>query len=223
VFGESEIVFVHNFLKTIERLPERMEEGKRFYQLPNGEWVKSVTTIIGENTDKTKLEKWKERVGEEEAKRISNQATIRGTKIHKICEDYILNKDDYLENVLPDSIETFSKIKPYLNDNITKVIGVELALYSEILKTAGRTDLICEWNDIPTIVDFKTSTKVKKEEWIQNYFIQATCYANMFRERTGIDIPQFVILIANDEERYAQCFIKKTIDYQKAMEAIFIS
>ena len=215
--------FKHEFITfPHEELEEKIvpNEG-RYYKLPSGVWVKSVTTIIGEKTDKTFLEKWKERVGIEEANKISRIASIRGKIFHAIAESYLLNCDNYPKGITPLHIESFKQIRPYLAANVNSVLGLESSLYSETLKTAGRTDLLCKWNGIETVVDFKTSLKPKKEEWIENYFIQATCYSMMIEELTGIHIPQFVILIANDEDCIGQCFIKKTDSYREKVLEIF--
>lgn len=191
--------FEHDFLK-FEDLNAETIDGARYYRLPDGSLVKSVTTIIGEKSDKTALMEWKKRVGEEEAQKISTQAAVRGTAMHTICERYLLNEEHYPRSAMPSNIDSFKKIRPFIDRNIDKVYGLESPLYSYTLKTAGRTDCIASWNGVPTIVDFKTSRKLKKPEWIENYFIQATTYALMCEERTGLHIPQLVILISVDHE-----------------------
>jgi genome maintenance exonuclease 1 len=99
-------------------------------------------------------------------------------------------------------------------------LGIEYPLYSKRLKTAGRTDLIAEWDGSLAIIDFKTSRKPKKQEWVKNYFLQATCYSLMLQERTGIVCPDIVILISVDDHE-PQVFHKKRKDYLEEVVRIF--
>lgn len=195
-------------------------DGVRHYATPDGKKYKSVTTILGEKTDKTALLEWRARVGEEEANRISTQAANRGTAIHSICENYLLNELNYPKGVMPTNIDTFKKLRPLIDENVGTIYGIEYYLYSHELKTAGATDCIAEWNGIPSIIDFKTSRKLKKEEWIENYFLQATCYAMMTEERTNTSIPQIVIMIAVDHEE-PQVFVKDKQQYIDKVKQIF--
>lgn len=211
--------FEHEFLK-FEELEAESVDGKRYYRLPDGSLVKSVTTIIGEKSDKTALMEWKKRVGEAEAQKISTQAANRGTAMHTICERYLLNEEHYPRSAMPSNIDSFKQLRPFLDRNIEKVYGLEAPLYSYQLKTAGRSDCIASWNGTPTIVDFKTSRKLKKAEWIENYFVQATCYAMMCEERTGLHIPQIVVLIAVDDEQ-PQLFSYTTDMFVDKVKQIF--
>lgn len=212
-------MFEHSFYE-LQDLNAVVIDGNRYYELPDGSKVKSVTTIIGEASDKSALEKWKKRVGEAEAQKISTQAANRGTALHAICESYMLNQDTPKDS-MPINVEAFRQLKPLLDKNIGKVFGVESPLYSKTLQTAGRTDCVAEWNGVPSIIDFKTSKKPKKEEWIENYFIQTTTYALMFEERTGLKIPQIVVMIYVDHED-PQIFIKRAKDYYGRVRDIFI-
>ena len=167
-------IFKHNFVPKFDIKSETID-GKRFYILPDGTTkVKSVTTIISDASDKTALLEWKKRVGEKEAQRISTQATRRGTSVHSIAERYVLNEDNYIKAENPFGFESFKHIKNVLDESVDNILGVELGLFSKTLKTAGRTDLVAEYEGVPSIIDFKTSKKIKKEEWIENYFLQST-------------------------------------------------
>ena len=201
-------------------------DGKRYYWTPDGALYPSVTSVLGSNQEKKEgLQRWKEKVGEQEANRISRRASSRGTQLHQICEDYLLNKDTYLDKHMPPHIELFNSIRPILDENVEVVYGNELALFSHTLKTAGRTDMFCKFQGIDTIVDFKTSTKDKKEHWIQDYFLQSTAYAIMleevYKDIQPFHIPQIAIVIAvEDGEQKQQLFVKKTSEYRdKVMEA----
>jgi genome maintenance exonuclease 1 len=196
-------------------------DGKRHYVTPEGGKYKSVTTILDEKLDKSSLIEWRKKVGEEEAKRISTQAANRGTAIHNSAEHYLLNNESYPTGSMPANIDTFKNLRPIIDERIGKLFGLEYYVYSDRLKTAGATDCIAEFDGVNSIIDFKTSKKLKKEEWIESYFLQATCYAMMVEERLPLVIPQIVILIAVDHEE-PQVFVKPKLGYIKKVEEIFI-
>ena len=194
--------------------------GKRFYKTPEGLLYPSVTTITGQH-GKDKILEWRRRVGEEEANRISTKASNRGTKVHKICENYLNNEEDYartnpahIHKTMPDSIAMFKSLQPLLDEHVNNIHALEIPLYSHHLKVAGRVDCIAEYDGKLSIIDFKTSGKLKEESWIKGYFMQCSAYAVMYEERTGIPVSQIVIMIAVDSE-YPQVFIKKRNDYIK--------
>ena len=189
----------------------------RLYATPTGEKYKSITTVLG-NHNKQAIMEWRERVGAEEANKISTKAANRGTKVHKICEDYINNEIPELkmQMMMPDLKELFFKIKPIIDEKLGDVYSQEQALYSHKLKIAGRVDLIGMWNGKLSVIDFKTSNKQKEEEDIQNYFMQCTAYALMFSELTGMWIDDIVVLIATGEGE-AQLFERQIHDYMKPL------
>jgi len=120
---------------------------------------------------------------------------------------------------MPDIVATASSLFKTLEENVDEVWGQELALYSDHLNMAGRVDLVGVWNGVPSIIDYKTSRKLKKKEYITGYFLQCTAYAIMIEERTGVPIPQIVIAIAGDEGE--QIFIEKRNNWIKPLrEAI---
>lgn len=211
--------FVHNMVSPID-LDTQNIDGKRHYVLPNGEKFKSVTTVLSEKLDKTALLEWRKRVGEEEANRISVQAARRGTSIHKIAERYVLNEDNYYGKEMPVNIDLFKTIKEIIDSKVDNVLGVELPLFSRALKAAGRADLIAHYNGIPSVIDFKTSKKLKKEEWIESYFLQSTVYSMMFQTLYKIEIPQIAIIIAVDDEK-PQTFVKDRGLYVNRVLEIF--
>ena len=181
-------------------------QGRRYFV--EGNAYPSVTTVIGEMKKKSILE-WRRKVGEEEANSISKRATTRGNKCHKLAEDYLSNKplDRYRDDVL--SLGMFHQIRPYI-DKINNIHALEESLYSHTLKLAGRVDCIAEYDNELAIIDFKTSTKYKREEWIQDYFSQETAYAIMFQELTGLKVKQLVTIIAT-EQGTPQIFVKDNI------------
>jgi len=209
--------FLHSFV-TLEDLQTTEVDGKRHYVTPEGVFP-SVTTVLSKKTSKQSLDEWRARVGEEEANRVMKLATDRGTAVHNICENYILNKE-YRRGVMPTDMHTFLQIKPYLDLNVGSVYAVEAPLWSSRLRTAGRTDLLAGWQGVNSIIDFKTSKRPKKEEYIENYFIQATCYSLMAEERTALKFPQIVIVIAVDHED-PQIFVRNRDQYVDRVLEIF--
>ena len=194
--------------------------GKRFYKTPEGLLYPSVTTITSQH-GKDKILEWRRRVGEEEANRISTKASNRGTKVHKICENYLNNEEDYactnpahIHKTMPDTIAMFKSLQPLLDEHVNNIHALEIPLYSHHLKVAGRVDCIAEYDGKLSIIDFKTSNKLKDESWIKGYFMQCSAYAVMYEERTGIPVSQIVIMIAVESE-HPQVFIKKRNDYIK--------
>jgi genome maintenance exonuclease 1 len=219
----SRKIFKHQFVPTAELTIETID-GQRHYVLPDGVTkLKSVTTIIGEKTDKTALIEWKARVGAEEAQKISTQAARRGTAIHSIAERYVLNEEKYYsDKEMPINIESFKPIKQILDDHVDKILGVEVPLYSKVMGCAGRTDLVAEYDGTLSIIDFKTSKKPKKAEWIENYFIQATCYAMMFEWLYKFAVPQIVIIITVDDEKTPQVFKLERSQYVDRVLEMFV-
>ena len=193
---------------------------KRYYESPNGVLLESVTTRLGQAMDKSGLEAWKKRVGEEEAAKISTQAGIRGPAVHDLAEKYLLNDPHYTRGAMPINVHTFSSIRKVLDERVGTIYALEAPLYSETLRTAGRTDCIAEFDGITSIVDFKTSKRPKKEEHILSYFLQATCYSLMAEELTDLVIPQIAIIIMVDHDD-PQVFVKNKSDYVDRVREIF--
>jgi genome maintenance exonuclease 1 len=165
------------------------ENGQRYYVTPEGNKYPSVTTILSE-WKKKELAKWRKRVGAEEADRIKNFAAKRGTQFHTLCEEY-LNGEDVIDNIGG----MFNQFKPLLG-RIRNIKCMEQHLYSDELKVAGQVDCVAEFDKCISIIDFKTSSKPKKEEYIWDYFMQASAYSYMFEDRTGIPIQDITILIS---------------------------
>jgi ATP-dependent exoDNAse (exonuclease V) beta subunit len=202
----SRKTFKHNFVPFAELTTENIG-GQRHYVLPDGVTkLKSVTTILSEKMDKTALNEWKNRIGHEEAQKISTQAARRGTAIHNMAERYLLNEQHILKNDMPINIESFKPIQQILDQHVDNIFGIELPLYSKALKCAGRTDLVATYDGTLSVIDFKTSRKLKKAEWIESYFLQSTVYSMMFEWTYRIAVPQIVIIITVDNEKAPQVF-----------------
>lgn len=170
----------------------------RFYTTPEGKKYPSVTTVIGKGTDHSYLDAWRERVGDEEVRRVSGQATRRGNAVHELAEQYMLNNPDYKKGHMPVNIASFNYIKPLLDKHVGLIAGLELPLYSDFLRVAGRVDCIAKWDGIWSIIDFKTSKREKSKEDVFGYMCQESCYSYMFFERTGMSIPQIVTVMTVD-------------------------
>jgi ATP-dependent exoDNAse (exonuclease V) beta subunit len=121
---------------------------------------------------------------------------------------------EHKKNFLPYCL--FSQLKEKALCNINNIYAQEAGLYSDKYRVAGRVDCIAEYNGVPSIIDFKTSTKERKDEWNESYYIQGSAYAEMFGERTGMEISQVVILVVT-EDGTVQEFIKEKYDYLDAL------
>lgn len=183
----------------LKELSSVTSDSGRFYTTPDGAVYPSVTTVLSKGTDHSWLEEWRERVGDAEVARVQRVASQRGTAVHDMAEKYLLNDPDWKKGQMPISIMSFNKIRPYLDEHVGLIAGLELPLYSDKLRVAGRTDLIAKWDGVWSIIDFKTSRVIKTKEDIINYFLQASCYSYMFYERTGMLIKNIVILMTVDE------------------------
>ncbi len=201
-------------------LKTKTVDGKRHYVTPEGNEYPSITTVLSPR-NKEGLMKWRKRVGNDVANHIANKAAVRGTKVHKMCEDW-LNEDFSFEtwekhkkDFLPYTL--FNELKNQRFEFITDVYAQEACLYSDKYKVAGRVDLIANYQHQLSIVDFKTSTNERKDSYNENYYIQTAAYAEMFEEMTGTPINQIVILVVT-ENGTVQEFIKDKDEYLPLLE-----
>jgi hypothetical protein len=192
----------------------------RQYETPEGITLPSITTVLS-ILSRDSIAKWRARVGEKEANRISYRASTRGTAVHEICEQYVNNDPDYdkymainpdngemkMTTRTPDLIDSFLKIKPILDERLTVVHAQEAPLYSTHLGVAGRVDCVGVFDGKLSIIDYKTSMKPKRLDWIKNYFMQESAYSIMWEERTGMPITQLVTIISVDNHE-PQVFIE---------------
>ena len=168
-------------------IPERVEkDGNRYYVTPDGNHYPSITSILAQQ-ENLGLEAWKAKVGEKEARRISKESARIGTAVHQMAEFYLSNYIIKLKDEDKKIVDTFNRLR-FLLGNINNIVGLEIPLFSDLLRVAGTTDCIAEYNGQLSIIDFKTSRKPKKEEWIDDYYMQTFAYKLMFEEMTGIEI-----------------------------------
>ena len=186
------------------------EDGKRFYVDDNGERYPSVTTVTSLLTrDHIKL--WRERVGEEEANKVSSQAAKRGTKFHQNIEDYLRQEKDIIEfdNILQEGM--FKAVQPVLDEIVP--LALEAPLWSPNLKMAGRVDCVGMLDGNLCIIDFKSSGKYKEEYMTKPWFIQMTAYALMVEELTGQQVDELVALVGVEGQNAFQIFYGNPLDY----------
>ena len=200
-------MFAHSARKFLEYddLTCETQESGRKYVTPLGMAYPSVTTVLSILSEEG-IKKWRDKIGNREADKISKRASKRGTEVHEIIEKYLDNTPDYTSGYLPHVIQSLEDLKIELK-NINEIYLQECALYSDHLGLAGRVDCIGKYDSELSVIDFKTSKKPKKKEWISSYFMQCAAYAIMWEERTGIPITKLVILIAVDNAR-PQVFVE---------------
>lgn len=187
-------------------------ENGRYYLTPSGVYYPSVTTVIGKGSDNSWIQQWKDRVGEDQARKILAQAGRRGTAVHELCEQYLKNDLKYASGHMPANIASFNTIKPHLDRHVTGVGGLELPLYSDHLRVAGRVDCLAKWDGQWAIVDFKTSKREKTRTSIGNYFMQASCYAYMVYERLGI-VPSNIVIVMTVDDSESKVFVERSKDW----------
>lgn len=187
------------------------EDGKRYYTTPSGMRLPSVTTVVGAMKKQSIME-WRARVGEEEANRVSRLATGRGNRVHLLAEKHINNETIDYRKEMPDAIEMFNSIKPLINKSVNNIHYQECSLWSEKIGLAGRVDLIAEWDGVLSVIDFKTSKKVKNRKDIFDYFAQECAYALMYEELVGDSIAQLVTVMAVENDS-PLIFIERTDDH----------
>lgn len=209
----------HNYLGEIE-LECKTTESIRLYQVPSGKWVPSITSVTSFYNRQIFVE-WRKRVGEEKANAITKKAKARGTDFHQVCQDYLENKELNWDDYQPLTKFMFYHLKPEL-DKINNIHAIERTLYSEYLGLAGRVDCIAEYDGELAVIDFKTSDKIKPEEWIENYFVQETFYAAAYYELTGKVVKKLITLMVTPsgevkvfDKRNKRNYIKLLVRYIK--------
>jgi genome maintenance exonuclease 1 len=171
----------------------RSIDGVRYYPTPSGSLYPSITSVTS-HYNRQVFKEWRERVGEEEANRITKESTTRGTDFHEICQDYLENKPKDSASYDPKVYSMFLAAKPYI-DRINNIHAIEKSLYSDVLGIAGRVDCIAEYDGELAIIDFKTSKSIKPEAWIQQYFVQEVAYACMYYEMNGTPVKKLITIM----------------------------
>lgn len=198
--------------REVPKLTQLNENGTRYYVTPSGNKYPSITTVLSAYNRKAIFE-WRQRVGSEEANKISGKASTRGTKLHKNCEDYINNKNPVFKT--PFETVLFNSIKPTLH-RINNVYAQELRMFSDHLRIAGTVDCVGEFDGKLSVIDFKTANRRKDPSYIENYFMQCSAYAIMFEEIFEIPVSQIVVAIAVEDDE-PQVFVEKRNTHVKRL------
>ena len=208
--------FKHTPLQPLQKydIVSNTRYGKRIYTInkPCGTVLTfpSITTILGAQ-EKDWLKQWQQSLGKAKAEKEKNRCAKRGEIVHTAIESYLNNQPFGSELPVPER-KLFNQIKPKLN-RINNIYTQEEALFSEGFKIAGRVDCIGEYDGIPSIIDFKSSTSVKNDQLIQDYYLQCTAYAMMFYELYEVLIPQIVIIMCVEKGMVPLVFKKSVEDY----------
>ena len=198
---------------TYPELKRQESDEGRFYLDSKNHPVPSVTTVLNKTSNKKdSIQQWRNRVGEEEANRIIKQSTDIGTMVHEALELYLneqewRNFSDNQDGVLAERM-TEKFIESGLN-SITEVWGLEVGLILDGLY-AGTADCVGKINGVPSLIDFKTARKMKKREWIEDYFLQCCAYANAHNVMFDTDINQIVILMIDRNLIFQEFIVKPT-------------
>ena len=200
----------------LPNIKARNQDGSRVYETPDGNFYPSITTVLSVRNKKG-LHEWRKRVGDDVANYVARTSAARGTAVHHMCEDYLNNEDmsEHEKKFLPYCL--FGQLQKKVLHKIDNIRAQECGLYSNKYKVAGRVDCIAEYEGKLSIIDFKTSSKERNNEWNENYYIQASAYAEMFEERTGVEINQICILVVT-EDGAVQEFVKDKKEYVPLIE-----
>ena len=192
--------------------------------MSTGVWYPSVTTVLGtSDPEKTaKLDVWKKSVGFDKAAQRTKEATDRGTAVHDEIDQWLTSFQLTVTSDTDKIIRVPAKqIIKLLTTNLTEIWMNEQPVYSDVLRTAGRVDLVGRWNGVPAIIDFKTASRKKDEDDILQYFLQATAYSMCWYEITGELIEDIVIIIGNENLFKPQLFHRKITPYLKKVQTVF--
>ena len=195
----------------IDGLQRVMRGSQRWYKCPNGGTYPSVTTVLGD-VEKPGLEAWRQMLGTKAADKETKRASDRGTAMHEMAEKYLMNVENPTKGYQPSDIKLFNQIKVRLN-KIDNIRGQELQMYSERLRLAGTADCIGEYDGTLSLIDFKSSTNVKGEDLVYDYFLQCTAYALMYFEHYDEPIENIVIIMGVEKGMVPMVFTGVIDDY----------
>ncbi len=199
-------------------------EGRR-YATPDGNKLPSVTTILDatkSEESKKALMEWRKRVGAQKAQEITTEAAGRGTRMHKWLEDYIKTGEIGTPGSNPYSIQSHAMASSIIAQGLSKCNeywGTEVPLYFPSIY-AGTTDLCGVHDNAEAIMDHKQTNKPKKREWIDDYFVQLTAYANAHNEVHGTKIRKGVIFMCSAANEYQE-FIVEGAEFDKYTDMWF--
>lgn len=199
-----------------ENLKRVLVDGKRLYSCPNGESLPSVTTILDSTKDKSHLIEWRRKVGEEQANIITKEASGIGTRMHKYLEEYIEQGSWGAPGSNPFAQQAHQMAQTVGKNaliHVDEIWGSEVSLYYPQIY-AGTTDCVGTYKGAPCIIDFKQSNKPKKKEWITDYFLQLTAYAEAHNKVYGTEIREAHVFMCSRDMTYQQ-FDITAVEYSK--------
>ena len=197
------IVYVEKY--PYNELNRKSKNGKRHYQTPDGRLVPSVTTVLSATKDMTHLIAWRKRIGEQKAQQITTESANIGTVMHSSLEKHVKGIERKPgSNLIHQKAHQMANI---IIDNgltdVSEVWGSEVSLhYPELY--AGATDLGGVYKGAPAIMDFKQTNKPKKEEWVEDYYLQLTAYALAHNELYGTEIKEGHVFMCSRDLQYQQ-------------------
>jgi len=201
-----------------QAIPKIVNSGGMRQYSAGDELFPSITSILSREMSSEGLDAWKERVGSKVAKYICDSAISRGNKFHKICEAY-LNNDctcKFVNHLL--AYGMFEQAQPAL-ERISDIVGIEMPMVSRELGIGGTADIIANFDGVLSVIDLKSSTSPKKDEWCEKFFLQETAYSLMFEEITSKPIEQLVTIIAS-ENGTIQVLIRNRDDFTHELKEI---
>lgn len=213
----SRVLFTHTnqyYSKFPGKLEYKWIDGNRWYiDKETGMLLPGATTVISHaNKDKPHLVKWKERKGEARALQIMKMATERGTKLHKVIEYYLRNKNyKHLPEWEDPKVRwMFQQVRHQLSFRIDNILSQERKMFSRKMAVAGTPDVIGDFDRKLSIIDIKGTGEMKKKEWLEGYWVQLAMYWAMFTELTG-KIPSQLVIIMISEQMEVEFFIEKNV------------
>ena len=195
----------------LKELETQYDDIGRIYLTSNNKYY-SVTTMLSHTSDHSFLDEWRERVGHEEADRITRVAANLGQHYHDLGEQFLLRKPLPKRQWMAEHL--FKGTEPILRKNITNVHAVECCLYSDRMMLAGRTDAIVDWRKELAVFDFKCIGH-HNSEWLEGYWIQTTIYREMLKEMTGLEAKKLVLVCANKKNLKTKSFTESPTKYAK--------
>ena len=214
---------IEKFRNEFKEIKRTNVDGTRYYLIEEETRTAypSVTSVIS-FVGRDKWAAWQQKVGLEEANRVRNHATSRGTALHRVFEVYLQNGDyKSLEEYQKPLIQLmFNAAKPKIDERLNNIHLQEQTMYSDKICLAGTVDLVCEVDGELAIVDFKTAKAEKPEEWLEDYFVQLSAYWAMFAEHTQHPPKKLVVFLVGEngdvqivERQNVMKYLKTLQDY----------
>ncbi len=205
-----------NLIQDMPKLVQKNINGKRHYLVEGDDKfvpLPSVTSVLSvDKESQNALHEWRSRVGAEEANKISRLAAGRGTVVHKLIEDYIQGVPA-LNSIMPHHKQMFGQLRLVADKYVDNILLIEGKMFSRHLRVAGTVDMVAEFRGRRSIIDWKTSARVKTRDQVCNYFKQEAAYAVMFEEQTGLPVSQLVTIMCVENETNPVVFIEKRDDW----------